>query len=231
MQPYVIRQGDFLAKLAHQFGFDADAVWKDSANDQLRQLRSDPNVLCPTDILYIPEPQQRFHDLTIGTTNAFVSNVPTVDVSLSFVDPAYASQPFEIGEVPELVGLTTAGDGAATFTVPVTLETFSVKFTQLGATFQFKIGHLDPINSLSGIFQRLRNLGYLAHDAQLDDPPDLDEIRAALRAFKAAQGGGSGDTPSSGNAQGGNAPDDGGLTNDGKLDSSTADLLLKAHSV
>ncbi len=56
MQPYVIRQGDFLLKLAHKFGFDADSVWSDPSNSALRTLRSDPNILSPGDILYIPTP-------------------------------------------------------------------------------------------------------------------------------------------------------------------------------
>ena len=55
MQPYVIRQGDFLAKLAHRFGFDADTVWNDAANTKLGDARTDPNILAPTDILYIPD--------------------------------------------------------------------------------------------------------------------------------------------------------------------------------
>ncbi len=27
MKPYVVRQGDYLAKIAHQLGFDPDVVW------------------------------------------------------------------------------------------------------------------------------------------------------------------------------------------------------------
>ncbi len=56
MQPYVIRQGDHLAHLAHKFGFDPQAVWQDGSNDELREARPDPNILCPGDVLYIPDP-------------------------------------------------------------------------------------------------------------------------------------------------------------------------------
>ena len=52
---YVIRQGDYLAKLAHRFGFDAGTVWGDPRNSELRSLRGDPNVLHPGDVLWIPE--------------------------------------------------------------------------------------------------------------------------------------------------------------------------------
>jgi hypothetical protein len=55
VQPYVIRQGDYLALLAYKFGFDADAVWNDPKNADLRKIRSDPNMLWPTDV---PAPSQ-----------------------------------------------------------------------------------------------------------------------------------------------------------------------------
>ncbi len=69
MQPHVIKVGDHVALLAYQCGFDADTVWNDPANDALRQLRPDPNVLCPTDILYIPDQndkQPAMQTLTTG---------------------------------------------------------------------------------------------------------------------------------------------------------------------
>ena len=92
MQPYVIRQGDYLLSLAQQFGFDADTVWNDPANAALRKLRADPNFLWPTDILQIPDQDAPpvTTRLTTGTTNAFVSNVPMVSVTVTFTDTSLA---------------------------------------------------------------------------------------------------------------------------------------------
>ncbi len=55
MQPYVIKQGDYLTALADRFDFDADSVWNDDANKDLRDLRDDPTILCAADVLYIPD--------------------------------------------------------------------------------------------------------------------------------------------------------------------------------
>ena len=41
MRPYVIRQGDYITKLAHQRGFDADAIWNDPKNQSLRERRTE----------------------------------------------------------------------------------------------------------------------------------------------------------------------------------------------
>ena len=50
VQLYIIRQGDFLA---YKYGFDADKVWNDPTNDALKQVRPDPNILWPMDVLYL----------------------------------------------------------------------------------------------------------------------------------------------------------------------------------
>ncbi len=54
MKPYIVRQGDFLMKIAHAQGFDADVVWSDPKNEGLERTR-DPNLLHPGDLLWVPE--------------------------------------------------------------------------------------------------------------------------------------------------------------------------------
>jgi hypothetical protein len=80
VQPYVIRQGDFLLKLGFELGFDADTVWQDPSNADLRALRPDPNILFPGDVLYVSDPPTQptaGASLTPGSTNTFVSDTPT----------------------------------------------------------------------------------------------------------------------------------------------------------
>jgi hypothetical protein len=107
----VIRQGDHLALLAYKFGSDADAVWNDPTNAQLRQaghLSQDPNILNPTDMLYIPDSRPPvMHSLVTGTTNTFVSNIPTITLTHQFVgDDAstYASKAYTVVELDSLLG-------------------------------------------------------------------------------------------------------------------------------
>jgi hypothetical protein len=189
----VIRQGDYLLSLAHQFGFDPDVVWNDPKNAQLRQagqLSQDPNLLNPTDMLYIPAPNAppAMQNLEPGTTNTFVTNPPTVSFTVQFLGDVFKSQSYTVQELPELTNLTTDADGTATFNVPVTQTVLTMVFSKSGTKYIVKIGHLDPIHTLSGIFQRLRSLGFIDSSAN-SDPTDLEFMRTALRAFKAAQPG------------------------------------------
>jgi hypothetical protein len=190
LEPYVIRQGDYLLSLAHQFGFNPDSVWNDDKNAKLRQLRPDPNILLAGDVLYIPDQNGKkaaTHALATGTTNTFVSDAPTVTVSMHFLDDYMASQPFTVQELPNLAGLTTDGEGRVTFSVPVTLATATLSFQAVSRIISAKLGGLDPIDTLSGVFQRLQHLGYVDAGEIFDDT-NLDLIRTALRALKAAQG-------------------------------------------
>lgn len=206
MQPYVIKAGDYLAALAYRFGFDADTVWQDPANDALRKLRPDPNILWPTDVLYIPDQlgkQPVMQSLVTGQTNSFVSDPPTESLTLRFLDAPLASQAYTIQELPDLTGLVTGSDGSTTVSIPVTLPTFTIVFTDSGTTFEVQVGGLDPIDTVSGIFQRLKNLGYLGADVSLDPyNVDLDTVRDGLRYFgdmqpDAASDPSAGDSPSS----------------------------------
>ncbi|MGA2451390.1 MAG: LysM peptidoglycan-binding domain-containing protein [Polyangiaceae bacterium] len=229
MEPYVIRQGDTLATLAYRFGFDADVVWNDPKNDDLRKRRSDPNILKPTDILYIPERASApSFTLVTGTMNSFVSYEPTVPIHVHFVDRRLASQPLTVGELEDLTGLSTDSSGWAKFDAPVTLRTATVTFPEVPFTCTLRVGQLDPINTLSGSYQRLRNLGYI--DATYDDTCSLDVVRSALAALKQDLA-----APSSAAPEG---PDDDGATptnanngmnDDGTMDDETSKLLLETH--
>jgi hypothetical protein len=203
MQPYVICKGDYLLKLAYQFGFDADTVWNDPSNATLQQLRPDPNILFAGDVLYIPDQTDKplpAFSLTPGSTNNFVADAPTVTVTLTFSDSRCASQACTIPELPELTGLTTDNTGLLSLTLPVSIDTYTVNFTDAGLSFSCGLGLLDPITTLSGIVQRLQNLGYMYSGVPSSPAPDLDTIRTGLRALKAAQPGGSPSSPQSGPA-------------------------------
>jgi hypothetical protein len=139
-----------------------------------------------------------------------VSAAPPTPVRITFKNPELASQPCTIAELPELTELTTSDKGLLEFTAPVTLSTATVAFTDVGATFSCRIGHLDPIETASGVFQRLQNLGVI-DDTQSWDPADPDLLRSALALLDATN------QPPGDDGEGcpGQAEDDGGGDPDG----------------
>jgi hypothetical protein len=252
VRPWVIKQGDFLLQLANKFGFDADTVWQDPSNAQLRAIRPNPNILAPGDVLSIPDlPTQPppMKSLAPGSTTTFVApDPPIMTLTHKFVgiDPTtYASKAYTVQELDQLTGLESDANGVVTFQAPVTLSTATIVFTDTGESWALRLGAMDPMNTMSGIFMRLQGLGYITGDVSYDsDVPtnNLDVMRAALRALKAAQtSSGDGLAPASAPASApapDSAPpsgppsspgDDAGLADDGSLDTDTEELLQNAY--
>ena len=191
MQPYVVRQGDYLAKLAFVHGFDAEEVWNDAKNEEIRGRRPDHNILAPGDIVYLPVKKKEGLPIVKGTTNKYSARVPKVDVNLVFKNAdgtPLSEEPYEIrGAPPASDPLATDADGHLTIQVPVTVREVCIVFPERHFSYTARIGDLDPSNEMSGVAQRLRNLGHLARDAS---SPEMaaDDVRAAIAAFQAETG-------------------------------------------
>jgi hypothetical protein len=187
VQPYVIRQGDFLLKLATRFGFDADEVWNDDKNADLRQQRPDPNILLPGEMFYIPDSTETDPMPVItGTTNVFTPRPPTVTIICKFGgndSTTYASKAYTITELPEMTGLATDSEGVGNVEVPVSLDTATLVFSDTAESFTLCVGDLDPHDTPSGAQQRLTTLGF-----PLPDEPDEHDLRCALAMFQCARG-------------------------------------------
>ena len=212
MTPYIVRQGDYLAKLAFVKGFDADEVWNDPKNEDLKKLRPDPNILAPGDVLYIPEKAKEPLPIEKGTENNYAATVPmiTVRLQLQRAGQPLAQLAYSIEGLGRDVTDTTDGEGRLHFDVPVTLREVTVVLTESGTRYEVGVGDLNPHDELSGIRTRLAHLGYMEHVDRSGDY-DEDALRyigeLALSAFQTDQG----------------------LDPTGKPDDATTAALVKAH--
>jgi LysM domain len=192
MQPYVIKQGDHLASLAHRYGFDADTVWNDESNADLQKLRTDPAILFPGDVLHIPDQMPRrpvWRSLQAGTTNSFSSDAPRIPVAIQFVfddGSPRSSVACSIDELPDQADLQTDGSGVLTLKVPVNQDVLHVTLADTGDQYVLRLGEMDPVDTVSGMFKRLQNLGYIDPDDGYDETK-LDVLRAALCLFRSQQ--------------------------------------------
>jgi uncharacterized protein involved in type VI secretion and phage assembly len=194
-KPHVVKQGEYLAKLAFVNGFDADKVWNDAKNADLKQKRPDPNVLAPGDVIHFPDAKKEGQPISKGTTNSYTVNVPKVKVEVVFHD---GDQPLAGEECrveglgapdPAAPPLSTDGGGKLSLDVPVTTRDLFVIFPKRERlAVHFYVGNVDPESEASGVTQRLVNLGYLP--AYFDDDPDqaADLVMKALCAFQAENG-------------------------------------------
>jgi hypothetical protein len=186
MKPYVVKQGDYLDKIAHAVGCEPDEIWSDSKNSEIKQKR-DPNLLAPGDILYVPDSKKQWLSLKMGTSNVYIAKVPRTKVRLVFKE--LLNEPYEIHGMGEPEEGSTDGDGGLEMSVPVHVREVQVTFPKSQITYPVRIGDMDPIDEPSGIRKRLQHLGYgtrLGDGASADDLEVAD--RLAILAFQQDQG-------------------------------------------
>jgi N-acetylmuramoyl-L-alanine amidase len=212
MKPYVIKQGDHLLKLAHLMGFDADKVWNDGANAELKDARQDPTMLQAGDILMVPDEPKKQLDLKHEEKNEYVAKVPKVAVSVAVADDEepLAGEAYVVEGLGDEEERTTDADGMVTFEAPVNIREVTVRFVNVDLAFRVGVGELDPVDTDAGVRMRLTQLGFygptLAGEDQYVERDD-SQLAAAIAAFQGSKG----------------------LAVTGEMDDATKDALLDAH--
>jgi N-acetylmuramoyl-L-alanine amidase len=205
--PYVVQQGDHLAKLAFAHGTDPDTVWGHPKNKDVVARRAERDTLAPGDVLYLPGEPPPALALSEGTSNSYRATVPKVTIKMRLAGSSrpVAGKAFEVhGAGNKPVTGTTSGDGAVSFEVPVFVREVELRVPDAGIALSVRIGDLDPIEERSGVVQRLRNLGLVGAGAVSDE-----QLAQGLRAFQREHG----------------------LKTTGDVDDATRSALKSAHRV
>ncbi|MBW2525496.1 MAG: peptidoglycan-binding protein [Deltaproteobacteria bacterium] len=212
MKPYVIKHGDYLTKLAHLLGFDAQTVWNDPKNADLKELRADPTMLQAGDVLFVPDEPRKRLPLEHEADNSYVATVPKISVSVVVADDdePVADEPYVVEGLGDDEERTTDGQGTVSFEAPVHVREVTVRFKERELAFRIGVGELDPIDTASGVRMRLTQLGYYGATLAGEDAyveRDDAQLAAAIGAFQTAQS----------------------LPVTGELDDATRDALLEVH--
>jgi hypothetical protein len=178
-----VEQGDWLSKLAKWYGIPKwQTIWEDGNNAALRNKRKSPNILFPGDLVYIPKVQSKEHSGGAAQTHSFKIPSAKAVFRTTLLDADGKPRPgvkykLTVGDV--IKEGSTGGDGLIKCPIPVDAETVDLEVDQ--EVVRVQVGHLDPIDEVSGLQARLKNLGY--------DPGPLDGMdgpltRSAVKAFQ-----------------------------------------------
>jgi hypothetical protein len=190
---HIVKEGEHLGRIARDFGFENfSMLWDHPENAALKQQRKDPMLLAPGDEVFIPDRVQLIFKRATAASHDFKVNIDTLTLNLRLVEfdgKPLANAPVVVRvEAPETDGassqdeqtLTTDGDGNLSVDVASHVDSGSIEID--GVKFPLSIGGLDPIDTDSGVAQRLSNLGYLVLD---DDDLDPELLRLAIQDFQA----------------------------------------------
>lgn len=182
---YTVLQGDCLSSIAKKHGFaDWRVIYDHPNNSEFKKKRPDPNLIYPGDVLFIPDKEPKELPASTGKSTAFKVKVSVTRLRLKVLD---AEDDGRIGLAYKLrVGGAefegeTGDGGLIEHDIPADAATGEIEIESLGVKKQLLIGHLDPIEYVSGYQARLKNLGY---DCGPVDGVLGPRTKAAVRAFQ-----------------------------------------------
>lgn len=193
---HVVKQGDFVSKIAERYGFFSGTIWDYSANAELKKLRDDKmNILYAGDVVVVPA--KRGKTVSVDTGNRVTVQrlgVPEY-LRIRFLDinekprvgvPYLLSLVTENGDPVVDISSETDQDGNLEQPIPpsATIARVTLSPTIWPDAYEFRIGYKDPADTVSGWQARLNNLGY---DCGAEDGIAGPLTRNAVYAFQRAK--------------------------------------------
>lgn len=186
MPQHTVAQGDCMMSIAEEYGFLWQTLWNHPDNAELKRIRKDPNILFPGDIVAIPEKNRREEEAPTGKRSEFVKKIGRAQVRLRLLDTKRRPRPnvrFLAVVDGEASSGSSDGDGFITISVRLNARHLHLRVEQGSRIeeYNLSLGAIDPIAELSGVQQRLANLGYPCGSEQ----ETMGELtREAIRAFQ-----------------------------------------------
>jgi len=181
-----------LGTIARKFGFENFSVlWDHPNNAALKARRKEPTLLAPGDEVFIPDRVRLVFSRLTDASHDFKVQLDTLKLNLRLLEldgePRKNARVVVRVEVPETAAatssseqeLSTDGDGNITLDIAAHADSGTIEID--GVQFPLRIGGLDPIDTDSGVAQRLSNLGYLVLS---DEGLDPDDLRTAVEDFQ-----------------------------------------------
>lgn len=168
-QQHTVKQGEHLPAIAEQYGFtDFKKIWEDPANADLKSRRKNPNILFPGDQLTIPDKEIQEVNRSTGSRHRFQATLPVLKLRVVLEDifeKPIANAKCRLRVGTEEMELETDGNGKFERTIPASADSAQLVLEESENSelvIPLMIGHLDPIDEVSGQCARLNNLGYNA---------------------------------------------------------------------
>ncbi len=182
-----VRQGEDVSGIAEWYGVPVKKVVDHPDNASLKSERKGLNILKLGDVIVVPDREDREETAATGQKARFRRKSDKTVLRLKLLDDDF--QPRANVKYKLLIdGKTSEGstDGAGMLKEPVPAGAGRGHLILDGKdVLPLSFAALDPADSLSGVRQRLSNLGFAAGDG--DGPMD-GKTRGALRRFQKTHG-------------------------------------------
>jgi hypothetical protein len=165
MGQHKVVQGDCVSSIAETNGFFWETLWNLPENTQLKELRKDPNILLPGDLLYVPDKRPKEVSEPTNQVHKFrVKNVPAkVKIRiLRDAEPRVGEKyVLMIDGVEKKRGAIPSDGYVEVPIIPIASEgKLVIGDDDDQEEYVLQLGYLDPIDTVTGVKARLNNIGF-----------------------------------------------------------------------
>lgn len=189
---HTVVAGETLAALAERHGFARGAdLHQHPDNAGLRERRKNPDVLAPGDEVVIPDPVAGRVEVRVGARHRFRVQRPRQ--SLRLVPQGCNGESLDGWDYVLIAGeerFEGTVDGAIVHPIPFGVEEARLELrpddaAKTSLSWDLRVGHLDPAETVEGQQARLNNLGFSCGPTDGDAGPRTQQ---SIRSFQAAHG-------------------------------------------
>ena len=183
MLEYTVRQGDCIESIAQEYGHFWQTLWEDPNNAEIRNKRQDPNVLFQGDTVFIPEKMVKEESGATEQKHRFRrKGVPSMlRLHLLTDDQPRANELYTLEIDGRIFSGTTDAEGRLEHPIPPNAKKGRLVLSASNEEYPLHLGHIDPIDEISGLQDRLNNLGF---DCGNEDGNLGHKTKTALEMFQ-----------------------------------------------
>ncbi len=182
-EKYIVNQGDCLSSIAAERGLFWQTIWNDPANSRLKSKRKDPNVLCPGDVVMLHDKRPKSAPAATDRRHRFCRKGVPEKLLLQIIEDGQprANESYTLDIDGALIQGVTDAEGRVEEAIPPNAKKARLLLGNEQTEYRLDLGHLDPIDLLSGVQARLNSLGY---DCGVADGTPGPRTEAALKRFQ-----------------------------------------------
>ena len=190
MPKHTVKQGECISSIAYKYGFFPDTLQQEAENSELMQSQRNPDILYPGDVINIPEKKEKSESIDTEKRHTFVRKGVPVYLKLRLLDDEQkprANVDYTLSVDSLTFTDTTDYDGYIDKPIPPDSKRaiLKLKIDEKTEVYEIPLGHIDPIEEISGIQERLHNLGY---DCGNIDGEFGDKTRKMMNLFQRQNG-------------------------------------------
>lgn len=182
---WLVKEGDCIASIAKETGHFSETIWEDAGNTSLREARKDPYVLLPGDRVHVPALREKWVSKPAEMRHRFKrkGQPEMLNIRVQRDGEPRGNEPFTITIDGKEISGTTDADGKLSCPIIPNAKkaVLSVGREPDVTEHEILLGGIDPIDQISGVQGRLKNLGF---DCGKVDGICGAQTRSAIREYQ-----------------------------------------------